>query len=131
MVNFQTVAVSVATGALLAIGLWVFADGVIMSPDAFPWAHIIPVFLSLTSAFCINLMSPNQVEESSPVKVWLFFWFTVSMVCVGVGVWVTTNEYPAGDNWPGVAIIIQTMITLIACIVFFIGRKGGDDKFNF
>lgn len=130
MVKFEVIASSVTTGLLLGIGLWVFADGIIASQDNFEWSHIIPVMLSFLSIICINMMSPDRIEESGPIKIWLFFFVTLAMIAVGVSIWITTNDYTADDNYTGVTLIIQSTLTFIAGMIYFIGKKEDNDLFN-
>ncbi len=126
MPNLQTIIISTVTGLLYGGGWLIFIDGAIQSPDAFVWAHILPIFGIVISMFCINLISPNRVEESGPIKLWLFFWFVLDMLCIGSSVWITSVEYPADPNlnWPGVTIIFATILIFCSGILFFIGRKS-------
>ena len=132
MVNSHQTIVIIFTlaGALLAIGLCFFIDGVEESKDLFDWTHIIPVFMSLFTAFFVNFTSPSRAEEN-PIKVFLFINFTVSIVAIGVSIYITVNEYPIDANYPGVTIIIQTMLTFLAGMIAFIGRASlSDDVFS-
>lgn len=121
MPSTQTIIISTLTGALIAGGWWFFIDGAVHAPDAFPWFHIAPAFGIMLSMFMVNLVSPNRMERPS-VKLWLFLWFTLGMVCIGVAIWITTVEYPPQYNWPGVTIILQTILVFTAGILFFVGR---------
>jgi len=124
MPNSQTIVISTLTGTFIGAGWWLFFDGVITAPDAFPWVHIIPAFMIMFAMFAINTVSPNSIEESTGVKVWLFLWFTVAMTCIGIAIWITSVEYPPNYNWPGVTIILQTMFIFMAGVLFFIGRRN-------
>ena len=124
MPTFQNIAVSTLTGILIAIGFWVFIDGAIVAKESFPIFHIIPTFLIIISMFAINLSNPSQIEKNSAIRCYIFFWFTIAMVAIGISIWITAVEYPAPMNsWPGVSIILQTMLIFMAGILYFIGRK--------
>lgn len=115
------------TGALVASGWWVFVDGAVTAPDAFPWGHIGPGFATMVAILAINLVSPTRIQEAS-VKLWLFLWFTVAMVCVGVAVWITSVQYPPEYNWPGVTLILQTIFIFTGGVLFFIGRVNNSES---
>jgi len=126
MPSSQVVVVSALTGVLIGVGWWVFVDGAINAPDAFPWFHIIPALGIMISMFALNLVSLERLddyESAGPVKLWLFLWFMVGFVCIGQAIWITSTEYPPAYNWPGVAIIIQTLCVFTAGSLYLLGRK--------
>lgn len=128
MTNSKSIIVSTFTGILICSAWWMFIDGVITAPDRFPAAHIIPGFLAMMALVAINMVSPNQIESSGAVKFWLFIWITISMVSVGLAIWITSVEYPASVdyNWPGISIIMQTMFLLTAAMTLFVGRFNNE-----
>ena len=133
MPSSQLVIVSALTGIFISTGWWLFIDGAITSPDAFPWFHIVPAFGITVAMFCVNLVSISQLddyEHSGSVKTWLFFWFMVAFVCVGIAIWITSTEYPPNYNWPGVAIILHTLCTFTAGAIYLIGRKHTSTSFG-
>lgn len=131
MPSCQLIVVSALTGMLVAGGWWVFVDGALTAPDTFPWFHIVPAFGIMISMTALNLVSANQLMDTSgfyegtsgPVKLWVFSWFTIGMVCIGTAIWITAVEYPTKYNWPGVTIILQTMMVFSAGTLFFIGQR--------
>ncbi|MDB9801235.1 UPF0220 family protein [Flavobacteriaceae bacterium] len=130
MPSLKTILISTFTGIFICIAWWFFIDGVITEPDSFPWVHIVPIFGIMVSMFAINMVSPNRIEQASgPTRLWLFFWFTNAITCVGISIWITTVEYPPNHNWPGVTIILHTMFMFFAGILFFIGRFSQESEF--
>lgn len=132
MPSAQTIIVSALTGAIYAGGWWVFLDGIINAPEPFPWFHIIPVFGMTVSILAINMVSPNSLDSwdhGGPLKCWLFTWFTFAMTFVGIAIWITAVEYPTGYNWPGVAIILHTVLVGISGGLYFVGRKSNHSTF--
>lgn len=126
MPSGQTIVTSTLTGALYASGWWVFLDGVINAPEAFPWFHIIPVLGMTISMLAINMVSLDSLDDwdhGGPLKCWLFTWLTLAMTFVMIAVWITAVEYPKGYNWPGVAIILHTVLVGISGALFLLGRK--------
>lgn len=125
MVAIKLLAISLFSGVLLGGGWWAFFDGVVYAPDAFPWFHIVPPLLATVSFICLNLITFEQLKERTDAKVWMFAWMTVSCLAVGGAIWITAVEYPPTikDNWPGVAIILQTTLVLLSAVLFFVGRS--------
>jgi peptidoglycan biosynthesis protein MviN/MurJ (putative lipid II flippase) len=126
MVSLRGVLVGIFTGAFLAGGWWAFVDGAVFGPDVgFPMVHLLPAIGITLSMVLLNFVTVNQLVEAdnAAIKVWVFFWLTLACVCIGGAVWITAREYPAGENWPGVSIIIQTVLVFFAGILFFAGKR--------
>ena len=126
MPTLRLIAVSTLSGMLIAGGWWAFINGAIHSADAFPVMHLIPALGATFAVLFFNFVSANQLnsEYNTGIKMWLFLWFTVACVSIGGAIWITAAEYPPEDNWPGVSIIICTLLVFFAGILFFIGRKN-------
>lgn len=122
MITIKGLLIGFFTGVLLTVGWVIFIDGQITTHDAFPATHVIAPILTTFSAVMINLVSKEQVEEKTPVKVWLFFWFTGQAVCIGAAIFILSTQYPAQSNYPGVTLLLQTIITLFATLLFFLGK---------
>jgi len=129
MTNFKGISRAFSTGVFIILAWWVFVDGALTSSDVFSWFHIFPGFVIMFAMFAINMVSPNRIEQSGAVKLWLFLWFAIAMTCIGVAIWITSVEYPPNYNWPGVAIILQTIIIFITGVLFFASRKAFDSNF--
>ena len=130
----KLVVAAVFVGALFAGGWWAFIDGAVVAPDAFPWMHIVPALLSSVAVIMLNLVDPaDDGDNQVLVRVWIFIWFTVACCAVGGAIWITTTEYPPNinDNWPGVSIIVQTILVFLAGLVLFVARLrlDGGGKF--
>lgn len=126
MISVQKIIVGLVSGILLGVGIWAFFDGVVYSKDKFPWVHILPLLASITAFLCINFVTFEQMKAQGIVKVWVFFFMTLGFVAIGIAIWITATEYPPEieSNWPGVAIIVQTTLTLFAALLFFAGRSN-------
>jgi hypothetical protein len=129
MISIQSALIGFFSGVILTLSWVIFIDGQIaVSNDKFPGAHIVPPLLSTLAAVCINLISINDVSgDRLIVKIWLFFWVTVQCICIGASIFILTTEYPVDDNYPGLVIMLQTIICMIATFLFFVGRKRGTD----
>lgn len=124
MLQVKDVGLSIFTGLLLGGGWWAFIDGAVSAPDAFPIVHILPALVATISAVMMNLVDPNNIGNRG-VKIWLFFWFAASFGAVLGGIWITAIEYPPNDNWPGVSIVVMTVLAMMAGLVFLLSRKHG------
>lgn len=124
--------VGLFTGIFFAVGWVLFIDAQINSLDAFDGKHVIPCLLATAAAIAMNLVSISRVKESMEVKLWLFFWFTVSCVSIGLSIWFLARDYaPPIPPYPGISILLQSVFTLIAGFLYFAARKktSTDDYF--
>jgi NADH:ubiquinone oxidoreductase subunit K len=129
MISLQSALVGFFSGVILTLSWVFFVDGQITSHDRFTGTHILPSIFATLAAVCVNLISVNDVTgERVIVKVWLFFWVTVQCICIGAAIFILSTEYPLTDNYPGIAIMIQTILCMIAAFLFFIGRKRGESN---
>jgi len=130
MVSAKIIAIGLCTGILIGLGWWAFFDGVVYAPDAFPWSHIVPALGSVLALIMLNLVTIEQLKQLPAVRVWTFISLTLGCICVGGAIWITAAEYPPAlvDNWPGVSIIVQTMLVLIAGVLLFVGRSSMDSN---
>lgn len=130
MVSVKIIAIGLCTGILIGFGLWAFLDGVVYAPDAFPWTHIVPVLGALLGLIMLNLVTIDQLKQIPVARVWAFISLTIGCMCIGGSIWITAVEYPPTlvDNWPGVSIIVCTLLVLCGSIMFFIGRSSFDSN---
>ena len=126
MITIGKIIVGLVTGVLLGSGIWAFFDGIVYTKDKFPWVHILPFLGSLIAFICLNLATFEQAKTMGVVKIWTFICMTIGFISIGGAIWITATEYPPNiiDSWPGVAIIFQTTVTLMASLLFFIGRSS-------
>lgn len=110
------------TGIILTVGWVIFIDAQIVSHDKFIATHILPPLFSTAAAVCINLVSIDNVAESIPTKIWLFVWVTVQCICIGASVFILSTDYPIEAPYPGVAILLQTILCMVATFLFFVGK---------
>lgn len=124
MISLRGLLIGLFAGVMFATGWLIFIDAQINTPDAFPAAHILPPLGVTLAAIMTNLVSVSRVHSSPQVKMWLFVWFTLACVCVGCSIWILVREYPPPvPNYPGWSILVQTVCTMFATFIFFIGRK--------
>ena len=110
------------SGVLFVLSWIIFLDGQVTSHDAFPPTHILTPLICTLATIMVNLVSPNHINNK--VKVWLFIWFTIQCVCIGVSSFVLATDYSPEDNYAGVTLLLQNAIVMFAGLVFFIGRKN-------
>ena len=132
----------------LCVGLfigtaWAFlVDGILYAnaiPDAppFEWLYSLPAIGITVSMLLLNMVQPHDMrggggsmgfgDEDSIrgaicVRFWVFFMVTVSFACIGGAIWIATAIYgPAHTKWtwPGGAVVIQAVLSMLAGIVFF------------
>jgi len=131
MVQLQSILVGVATGILFTVSWVIFIDGQLNSHDSFPGTHILPPLFATIAAVCINLVTVKVVATQILAKVWLFIWITTQCICVGAAIFILSTEYPIDDNYPGVSMLLQTILCMMASFIFFAGKSksGGDSSF--
>lgn len=118
------------TGILFAGGWAVFIDAQINSLDAFNAVHIVPPICATVAAIAINLVAIERVSDSIEVKLWLFFWFTISCVAMGLSIWFLARDYaPPIPPYPGVSILLQCVFTIMAGFLYFAAKSNDDSSF--
>jgi hypothetical protein len=122
MISLKGALVGLFTGIFLALAWVLFIDGQIHSPDAFPPLHILPPLFATIGAVMMNLVTVEIATNDTRAKVWLFFWVTVQTICVGSAIFILSTEYPIDDNYPGLAIMLNTIFIMFGGFLFFIGR---------
>lgn len=126
--ELKNIFVGLFTGILFSAGWVLFIDAQINTLDAFVAVHIVPCILSSIAGIAINLVSISRISESMEVKIWLFFWFTISCVAIGLAIWFIARDYaPPIPPYPGVSILLQTVFAMMASFLFFVGRKSTED----
>lgn len=138
MLPLRVILVGFISGALIAGGWWLFFDGIVYAPDAFPWLHVLPPIGSMITFICLNLANYElmvSAEHGPCVRIWIFFFLVLGCVSIGVAIWITAIEYPLdiASNWPGIAIVLQTTMILLASILFFVGKSmfSGNDTYKY
>lgn len=123
MLPLRATLVGFFSGVLLAVSWVLFLDGQLASHDAFPPTHILPPLFATIAAVCVNLVSVNDVADNTLVKLWLFFWVTTMFICIGSSIFILSTEYPVDSNYPGVVILLHTILCMMAGFLFFVGRR--------
>ena len=120
--------VSLCTGIIGAVGWAIFIDANVNMLDKFEWVHIIPCLLATLAAVGIALTPINRVTEQIAIRVWLFLCFTVLLSSIGGSIWSLAIEYvPPIPVYPGLSILLQTVLQLTAGFLFFVGHRSADD----
>jgi len=130
MITIKLAIVGFITGILLSTSWIIFIDGQTQSPDRFNGTHIIPPLIATLAAILVNLTTVETTINKLIAKIWVFIWFTVSTICIGAAIYILATDYPSPnvDNYPGVCILLQTVIVFMAGILFFIGRKNDNTQ---
>lgn len=122
MITIKGALIGFFSGVLFVFAWIIFVDGQITSHDKFPPTHLIPTLISTFATIMVNLVSINHINNK--VKVWLFIWFVVQCVCIGVSSFILATDYSPEDNYAGIALFLQTVIMMFAGLLFFVGRKS-------
>ena len=122
MISIRAAVVSFLSGVLLVLSWTIFIDGQTQSHDAFVGTFVLPPLAATFAAIMINLVSVKQVARNNAVKVWLFIWVTVHVICVGASIYILTKSFAPDDNYPGITILLQTVIVMFSGMLFFVGR---------
>ena len=127
MISLQSALVGFFSGVLVTLSWVFFIDGQLSSHDKLAGTHLLPCLFATIAAIAVNLVSINDVSgDRVIVKAWLFFWVTVQCICIGAAIFILSVEYPVFDNYPGIAIMIQTILCMLSAFLFFIGKKRTD-----
>lgn len=122
VISIRAALVSFLSGVLLVLSWTLFIDGQTQSHDAFVGTFVLPPLAATFAAVMVNLVSVKQVARNNAVKVWLFIWVTVHLICVGTSIYILTKSFAPDDNYAGITILLQTVIVMFAGMLFFVGR---------
>lgn len=136
--GLQSILASFAAGSLVAISWTILIDGIIASNrdggPAFMWFWALPAIFATVTAVLMNLVTSAQLSSSggifddsssTKVRVWFFLTLTGSLLCLGGALWILIENYTGkAAAWPGVALLLQTIIVTAAGLVFFFARGG-------
>jgi 4-amino-4-deoxy-L-arabinose transferase-like glycosyltransferase len=122
VISIRAALVSFLSGVLLVVSWTLFIDGQTQSHDAFVGTFVLPPLAATFAAIMVNLVSVKQVAKNNAVKVWLFIWVTVHLICVGASIYILTKSFAPDDNYAGITILLQTVIVMFAGMLFFVGR---------
>ncbi len=128
MISIRVALVGFFSGILFGLAWVIYIYGQTVTADKFVPITIWPALIAMVATIMINLADVNQIANFTVVKVWLFLWFTVHALCVGWGIYIVTVVYTPEDNLGGILVLMQTVIMLMAGLLFFLGRK--DCKIN-
>ncbi|KAJ9459559.1 Transmembrane protein 50-like protein [Diplonema papillatum] len=134
---------SVAAGVLFSVGWWWFIDGLIIANQGdhhFTFVTWIPGLLSTLGLIGVNMLNPADLREDGlggddeVTRAKVFFFISWLFIFGGLvaAVWICLSDYSqesTSSNYPGVAIIMQTVVITFASVVFWMRRSGQDDTF--
>ena len=123
MITLKSLLAGLFTGLILGAAWLVFIDSQVTSHDAFPGTHVIAPLMCTLAGVLINFANPQQIEELTAVRVWIFIWFTVQAVCIGNALFILSTQYPADDNYPGVGMLLQTILCVFATMLFLLTKE--------
>ena len=131
MIPLRALLIGLFSGILIGLSWLVFIDGQLASHDKLQGTHIVPCIFATLLAVCLNLVSIEQVSKSNWVKAWVFACVTGLVLCIGASIFILDTEYPPDASYPGIAIMLQTILSFLAAFLFFVGRKpiGQDSDF--
>jgi len=125
MITIKLAIIGFTTGILLSISWIIFIDGQTQSPDRFQGTHIIPSLIATLAAILLNFATVEHTITKLAAKIWVFICLTANTICIGAAIYILITAYPPyGNNYPGVCILLQTVIVMLAGLLFFVGRKN-------
>lgn len=97
------------------------------------WYYAIPAILCTITNVLMNLVTSAQLSSrggvfdegsSTKVRIWFFFTVAASLCCICGAMWIIIANYGSGtlNPWPGIALMLQTIIVTIAGFLFFFAR---------
>ena len=120
---------SLLSGIIFAAAWWLLIDGIIHSDHTFTFAYSLPAIFCTLAGIGINMVHREHITDmdgmfnngaAEKTRAWIFIMVTISFVCIGGSIWVLVNHYNGGD-WPGVALLLNTMLVLFSAVLFFVG----------
>eukprot|EP00992_Anisonema_acinus_P006183 TRINITY_DN19956_c0_g1_i1.p1 TRINITY_DN19956_c0_g1~~TRINITY_DN19956_c0_g1_i1.p1 ORF type:complete len:157 (-),score=45.91 TRINITY_DN19956_c0_g1_i1:74-493(-) len=135
---------SYISGALFAAAWWLFVDGwVVYSKDnsgaGFDFVMWLPGLLGTLGFVMINMTTPSDLSNSSAVdfdrnpnttKICFFFSVLVAFISIIAAIWILADK-SMGKGWPGIALILQSILLLGSGLAFWFGRGPKKDEFGF
>ena len=129
--------VSVACGLLFSLGWWLLIDGILQSKGTFLFSYSLPAVFCTMAGIALNLVSKEHMLETSDLfsqgdiggktRLWTFSMLTIAFVCIGGSIWILAQHYSDGptfsEQWPGVALLFNTILVFISAVAFFIARS--------
>eukprot|EP01059_Diplonema_ambulator_P018217 TRINITY_DN30428_c0_g1_i1.p1 TRINITY_DN30428_c0_g1~~TRINITY_DN30428_c0_g1_i1.p1 ORF type:complete len:152 (+),score=35.63 TRINITY_DN30428_c0_g1_i1:52-507(+) len=129
---------SVTAGGLFAVGWWWFVDGVLIAKHEgthFGFEMTIPGILVTLGLICVNMLRPEDIRDDgmgdmSDVNKAKTFFFIAWMLIFGgliAAIWICIADFGNASTtrtttYPGVAIIMQTIVITLAAVIFWMGR---------
>ncbi|KAL6077661.1 hypothetical protein QOT17_002129 [Balamuthia mandrillaris] len=142
--RFRHTVGSLFAGILFAIGWALWLDAALISNrlegyHAPPWWFYLPgpfatVILLLMNMVSLNDLRPSSLlssEVSGRVKVWLFFVAFLVFGCLTMALWMSIDEYKGYTDksvWPGVALVLQSVIILISSLLLMVARAQNEEE---
>eukprot|EP00762_Andalucia_godoyi_P001547 ANDGO_00268.mRNA.1 Transmembrane protein 50 homolog len=126
---------SYIAGASFAVAWLLFIDGYIYSQDnssakIVPGAYVLPGIFGSIGLLMLNVLDYNALKtdslssSSNPAlaKGWLFFALLTSMASFVAAIWIAVDRWlqsNSGDQWPGIAIVLQNIIIFLTAVVWW------------
>eukprot|EP01098_Paradermamoeba_levis_P007852 TRINITY_DN3274_c0_g1_i1.p1 TRINITY_DN3274_c0_g1~~TRINITY_DN3274_c0_g1_i1.p1 ORF type:complete len:103 (-),score=28.60 TRINITY_DN3274_c0_g1_i1:189-497(-) len=68
---------------------------------------------------------------SARLKIWFFFWFSISFGALGCSLWIFVSSYlmddASGDLYPGLCVVLQSAFTLLVTLFMLFARRRNED----
>lgn len=132
-------------GALFAASVFVFADGCIdarKSPHRYDFSMWLPQITGICAVFLLLFVNPQLVAdghseygEASDVQKAKSLFFMGVLLCfasVGTALWKLIDCYSSAPSaWPGVALVVQSLLIVACNAVMFYARSISSDEMDF
>jgi cytochrome bd-type quinol oxidase subunit 2 len=142
-INLTPIILAVITGLCLGGGWWVYVDGVIKyknfphmnttitppTPIPYHYAWMTPGLVVTFSMVAMNIVTMSHIRRHWAGRLWLFITLTVGVLGLCGAVWILSNVFD-GQEWPGVSLVVQTLLILMGGIIYFL-RVGFGSSADF
>ena len=111
--------------------------GTVACPAPFWWYYALPAVFCSATNILMNLVSATQLSGRSGVfddgnnkkaVLWFMCMLAGSFCCIGGAIWILAQQYgigSTGSEWPGIALLLQTIFVTVSGLLFFFGRPKG------
>lgn len=137
MPAISAIMLCVCAGMCLGGAFWIYGDGVVAyhfvqkQPLAYEFKWAVPGLLISVAVIALNLgVSPSSVIQHWEARLWAFCCLTLAFLGIGLALWilVADEHIGGGANWASISILLQTMLVMVAGILFFV--RDGTSKTN-
>eukprot|EP01120_Amphizonella_sp_Union-15-10_P009054 TRINITY_DN3355_c0_g1_i2.p1 TRINITY_DN3355_c0_g1~~TRINITY_DN3355_c0_g1_i2.p1 ORF type:complete len:154 (-),score=17.94 TRINITY_DN3355_c0_g1_i2:76-537(-) len=142
--NVRETIMSYLSGITFAVGWWLWIDAnalhaVEKDEVSITFWHWVPGIIATIALFMINAVSWTDLQGfgfgsldddvQKRARLWLFFSFAIAFGCVTASIWIAIVHWfqiEGSNSWPGIAIILQTLLILGSAVFYRFSRWPTD-----